>query len=299
MRSLTDVKDAQDTASKSAASEIITPEIVRAWQEDGAVLIKNAFDPQEMAVVKGAFDYHFANLSKGAIDNSTDNAQFLIDLHNPGMWQTPPYQSLWNETKLLDLAQEMLPNPELWLWYEQIFFKKGSAGQTVRRTEWHQDLTLDPLEGDDLLRLWISLEPLDKGYALEFVRGSHRGPIYDPNVGAAVGKIGDDGKPMPVMPDIEADRSQWDIITWAVEPGDMLAFHPGVIHGGGATKPNGVRRTLTMVLLGRDARYVPKPPPPPEMLGDVEDGPYQQGLRLLEGLKPGDPMSKSKAPRLR
>lgn len=294
-----DLTQAHDSPSQRGARDIISPDLVRSLREDGAALIKNALSADEMAIVKDAFDFHLANISAGAIDRNTDNTRFLIDLHNEGMWKTPAYQRLWNETKLLDLAQKIFPTPEVWLWYEQIFFKQGSAGETVHRTEWHQDLVYDPLEGDDLLRFWISLEPLDKGYALEFVRGSHRGPIYDPGSYGEAAQTANNGRPMPPMPDIETDRSQWDIITWAMEPGDMLAFHPGVIHGGGPTKPNGVRRTVTMILLGRDARYSPRPPPPAELNGASEDGPYQAQLRMLVDVQPGDPMSSSKAPRLR
>lgn len=52
----------------------------------------------------------------------------------------------------------------------------------------------------------------------------HRG--FDPN---------DDTAPiygtMPRLRNIEADRGRWDIVSWAVDPGIVLIFHPVMLHG--------------------------------------------------------------------
>jgi ectoine hydroxylase-related dioxygenase (phytanoyl-CoA dioxygenase family) len=60
--------------------------------------------------------------------------------------------------------------------YEQIFRK---AGGTAGRTPWHQDLSYLAVEGGDLAALWICFEPTPAEQSLEFVRGSHRGTVYD------------------------------------------------------------------------------------------------------------------------
>ena len=61
------------------------------------------------------------------------------------------------------------------------------------------------------------------------------------------------------MPDIQADRSRWDIVSWAVTPGDLVVFHPAMLHGGAATHPGGRRRTLSLRFFGPDATYITRP----------------------------------------
>ena len=111
--------------------------------------------------------------------------------------------------------------------------------------------------GSQLVACWISLDPLPKEHCLEFVRGSHRGVLYNGSRFA----IDDDTAPThpnssaPRLPDIEADRGAWDIVSWGVEPGDVVVFHPAMLHGGAATRPGQRRRTLTLRFFGERSVY--------------------------------------------
>ena len=101
------------------------------------------------------------------------------------------------------------------------------------------------------------------------VRGSHRGTLYDgtPFPGHP-GYNSDDptvpfwgdriDPPMPRVPDIERDRAadpaRWDVVSFDIEPGDVLFVHPNCLHGGGATDANlGRRRTLVVRFYGDKA----------------------------------------------
>ena len=127
----------------------------------------------------------------------------------------------------------------------EAFLKEGGE---ARRTPWHQDASYTPYGGERLAIMWINFDPVAKEDSLEFVRGSHRGPLYngpgfDPS---------DDTRPafaasaMPRIPDIEQERLKWDIVSFAVEPGDVIVFHNRILHGGGATRPGLRRRTLSL-----------------------------------------------------
>lgn len=62
------------------------------------------------------------------------------------------------------------------------------------------------------------------------------------------------------LPEIETDRSSWDIVSYAVEPGDVIAFHTSTLHGGGtvnALTPE--RRTLTLRYFGESTRCETRP----------------------------------------
>jgi ectoine hydroxylase-related dioxygenase (phytanoyl-CoA dioxygenase family) len=107
---------------------------------------------------------------------------------------------------------------------------------------------------------WITLDPLDADESLEFVRGSHLGPMFNTSAFDAT----DDTKPidptldLPPLPDVEASRDDFDIVSWAVEPGDLIVFHANVLHGGAPTRPGRRRRTVSLRYFGDDAVYEPR-----------------------------------------
>jgi ectoine hydroxylase-related dioxygenase (phytanoyl-CoA dioxygenase family) len=219
----------------------------------------------------------------------------VTDAADPAIVQTSQFAAVFSRTPLTDLAARFLSGPDIWFYYEQLFYKHGGA---TRRTPWHQDTSYVPVEGPDIVRFWISFDPVDKDHALEFIRASHLGPLYN---GSSFNPE-DDTAPlfphsaMPRLPDIEADRGRWDIISWSVEPGDIIAFHPSMLHGGAGTPPDRRRRSLSLVFFGDAAYFAPRP------AGTVEaNGPDDP--RLLSdpyaGLKPGDRFRLSHLPKLR
>ena len=87
------------------------------------------------------------------------------------------------------------------------------------------------------------------------IPGSHRQTRYD---GFDPQAVNEDptkpyfGKDLPPLPDIEAEREKWNIVSFDITPGDVIFLHPAVIHGGGPTLTNGRRRALTIRLYGDD-----------------------------------------------
>jgi len=175
---------------------------------------------------------------------------FYQDLANPAALTA--YDRLVRDTEVGGIVAALWGDADVWYMYEQVFRKEG--GDT-RRTPWHQDAPYLPVRGEHLAVLWISFDPVAPEQALEFVRGSHHGPVYD---GSRFDPV-DDTAPIygdgsyPRLPDIEAERASWPIVSWGTEPGDVLVFHPAVLHGGGATGPTGRRRTLSLRFFGSDA----------------------------------------------
>jgi ectoine hydroxylase-related dioxygenase (phytanoyl-CoA dioxygenase family) len=139
-----------------------------------------------------------------------------------------------------------------------VFLKEGGDS---RRTPWHQDSSYLTVGGDHLAVAWINFDPVARQDSLEFVRGSYRGPLYN----GSRFELGDDTAPLyadaalPRLPDIEADRQAFDIVSFSVEPGDVVFFHPATLHGGAPTRPGQRRRTLTLRYFGPDARYEARP----------------------------------------
>ncbi|GIS87962.1 MAG: hypothetical protein CM1200mP18_06720 [Gammaproteobacteria bacterium] len=61
------------------------------------------------------------------------------------------------------------------------------------------------------------------------------------------------------MPDIDADRAAFDIRSWAVEPGDAIAFNFRTLHGAPANHSSVRRRVVSIRWVGDDARFVKRP----------------------------------------
>lgn len=172
------------------------------------------------------------------------------------------------------------------MWYlgEQLFLKESGSS---RRTPWHQDTSYLRMMGSQLVACWISLEPLPRQQCLEFVRGSHKGTLYN---GSAFGAE-DDTAPLykdstlPRLPDIQANRDEWDIISWDLTPGDLIVFHLGMLHGGAGTVAGLRRRTVSLRFLGPNVVFDGRP----RDTTGAQEGNDAALADLYGGLEHGDP----------
>jgi hypothetical protein len=227
---------------------------------DGAICVRSALTAADMARMEELFSHVVEHPGPLAMRPfSKGEGQTYTDFFNMAEW--PHYRQVYEETALPRLVCDAWGSNDIWFFYDQVWWKSGGETQ---RTPWHQDASSVPILGRDQAVVWIPLEPLAQSESLEFVRGSHHGPNYfvggqlrsrkpirsdfDPNLcpGAADGGL-------PLLPDIEANRQDFDIISWAMEPGDVLIFHLATLHGGAPTRPGGERRTVSFRYFGRDA----------------------------------------------
>lgn len=225
----------------------------QAFDRDGVVHLPAALTPEQLAEALGAYDWSLANPGPRAtrIRQETEGV-FFNDLYNPDC--LTGYRGMLQASPLPAQIARLWGREPVWFMYEQVFLKEGEA---ARRTPWHQDSSYLTIAGPDLAVAWITFEPLSAADSLEFVPGSHRGPLYN----GSRFELGDDTAPLhpdsclPRLPDIESDRDAHRIVSWAVEPGDVVVFHPQVLHGGAATSGGARRRTLTLRFFGEESFY--------------------------------------------
>ena len=262
------------------------------YQKNGVVCLRQGLDVEQMSTIAEAYDYGVAHPSPAAkLFYPDSGTTFYQDAANVANW--PVYVEAIRRTPIPELVAALWGVDDVWFNYEQLFLKEGGAG---RRTPWHQDSSYLPLAGDQLADVWITLGPLPKEYCLEFVRGSHRGPTYnaskfDPADDTA--GLYEDGAFEP-LPDIESEREKWDIVSWDVEPGDLLIFHLGVLHGGAGTRPGLRRRSIALRFFGPDVVFVPRPAPSEGVHGDAaapnaEESPETLATAFTT-FQPGDPI---------
>jgi Phytanoyl-CoA dioxygenase (PhyH) len=143
---------------------------------DGVVSLTNAIDPASLRMAEEAYNWSLAHPGPGSsrFSQPDSSATFYQDLANPNAISA--YRRMLEESPAADLAAALWGTHNVWFMYEQVFLKEG--GQS-RRTPWHQDSSYLPIGGDMLAVMWITFEAVAKEYSLEFVRGSHRGTLFD------------------------------------------------------------------------------------------------------------------------
>ncbi len=228
----------------------------QAFARDGVVALPGALDADQLSAALEAYDWSLTNPGPRAsrIRQATEGT-FFNDLFNPDC--LTGYRHMLEDSPLPAQVAQIWGHGPVWFMYEQVFLKEG---EEARRTPWHQDSSYLAITGPDLAVVWIPFEPLSASASLEFIRGSHLGPLYNGSSFA----LGDDTAPLhpqaslPRLPDIEARRDAHDIVSWAVEPGDVIVFHPQILHGGAPTRGGARRRTLTLRFFGEDSFYDPR-----------------------------------------
>lgn len=267
------------------------------FRRDGVVHLAQALSAQTVARALEAFEWSLAHPGPGAAElPGHGGGRFYQDLANPAALAR--YEPLVRDTEVAEVIAALWADSPVWFMYEQVFAKSGGA---TRRTPWHQDTPYLPVRGRHLAVMWMSFEPVDPAHALEFVRGSHRGTLYDgsrfdPDDDTA--PLYGDGS-LPRLPDIEARRADYPIVSWATRPGDVIVFHPAVLHGGGATSAHGSRRTLSLRFFGEDAVVAARPARRPAERSVPGGNPAAHPLTRMRLLPDGAPFRDPAFPRLR
>ena len=168
--------------------------------------------------------------------------------------------------------------------FDGIFVKEPGA---AKRSTWHQDQPYYCVAGRQIVVLWAPLDPVPADVCLRCVGGSH---LWDTALSPVHFRDGGDlgrGEQHGFMepPDIETDHGD-RLLSWDLEPGDVVAFHGMTIHGAPGNPQNSVRRRATNTTwVGDDTVYVRHP-------GIME--PDFPDCRLA----PGDPLDCPRFPRV-
>jgi hypothetical protein len=254
---------------------LVTDEIVEKFWRDGAVWIEGLLSPAWLRLIDKGVERNLRNPGPNLIRHyEGEPGEYLDDYGN--YFANPEYQRLLADSPIPAVVAKVLKTPKLWLFLDQIFVKEGGYS---RRTPWHQDMPWLMADGEVFLTVWVALQPLSADETLEFVAGSHRGPLYDHGVdGVGIDRTVQSASKVK-LPDIEAEREKFPIISHASQPGDILLFHPATLHGGGAMREGGKRRSLNMRFYGDGTRYV-----------DREEGHDPEFPGVSETHRHGDPL---------
>ena len=237
---------------------MVTEDLVKQYQSDGAIAVRNVISAEWLERLGSAIERDIAN--PGPFDHSYDVAGGRFH-GNLRLWEIDPdFGEFCLSGPGVGIAQSLLDASRLNLLYDQLFVKEAGADHPTR---WHNDQPYWPVLGRDVVSVWVALDQVnaDNG-RLEFVRGSHlwnrwfQPETFGPNSGDTQYERNPDYE---LMPDIEADRDAYDLISWDLEPGDVYVFNGMTLHyASGNSTSNRRRRGYTVRYCGDDVRYDPR-----------------------------------------
>lgn len=249
----------------------ITRQDREAFERDGAVIIRGAFSRQWLDIVEKGIMYNVESPSDHGRFTDPETKKFFQDSDN---WRRIEYfRDFVFNSPAKEIAAALMGSRKINFLHDHVLYKLAGASQ---RTLWHQDQPYSPVDGNEYCTMWLPIDPVVKETALEFVAGSHRwGKWFRPQI-FATGELraGDDER-WEILPDIEAARDEYSIISWPLEPGDCLVFHGLTLHGAAGNPTSLPRRVLSTRWTGDDAifrRRSGKMSPPEPASGGPENG---------------------------
>jgi ectoine hydroxylase-related dioxygenase (phytanoyl-CoA dioxygenase family) len=250
---------------------MVTADDIETFWRDGVVCLRGALprdllDTMAQPVEHAVAGEESADLSALA-GASAAQPRFVAGVDH---WRTQPeLRAFACDSPLPATVAALLRSTAIWLYEDSVLVKEPGAREA---TEWHQDLGYFHVEGTQLCTTWCPLDPADEETgAMRFVRGSHRFPeTYRPNLFVTREPIpGTEGE---VVPDVDA--GDYDVVTFALEPGDITVHHARTLHAaGGNRSTDRRRRAISVRYCGDDAvmQFRPGAPRKAEQR-DLRDG---------------------------
>jgi len=259
---------------------------IATFQRDGVVVLRQLFNADWIDLLNRGLTANLAQPSPRARVWYRDKAGRSM-FWDSQAWQTiPEYQEFIYRSPAGSIAGQLLQAQSINFFFDAVFVRTPG---TQFSTPWHQDEPYWSVEGYDTCTLWMPLMAVEKASALAFVPGSHRSDsvFYQYNFGnlnpddktnvdqsdfSNVGKLN--------VPNIDADPEAYGVTSWAMQPGDCVAFNGRTFHGGSGLLDDSTGLSVfTSKWLGDDARI---------KFRECGMDPDHTDCMLAAGLKEGD-----------
>jgi ectoine hydroxylase-related dioxygenase (phytanoyl-CoA dioxygenase family) len=233
---------------------MVPDEVVAAFARDGVVCVRAVLDTDEVKAAADAIDAvlaapgPLAQVASGA----EDPGAFIEDFCR---WREVPHiERLARNSRVPALAAALMATPQVRFYHDHVLVKERYTGQ---RTPWHQDQPYYNVDGRGV-SAWIPVDPVPADGCLELVAGSHHGPWLMPRTFLHKQARWFPEGTLAELPDIDADRTAFDIRRFDLEPGDAIFFDFLTVHGAPGFGYKTRRRVLSLRYLSAGARHAPR-----------------------------------------
>ena len=221
--------------------------------------LREEYSKNGVVVIKNVLNSYWLEVLRKAVELQLKEKKRYFDNRNMRM-QSGGFKDFCLNSGIGRIVADLVNSKTTSLVFDQMFVKEVG---TKTRTGWHTDQPYWPISGP-VITTWIALDHVDdENGALEFTPGSHHwGKKYHPfitdQLGAFVKYLKPDDPQYDEMPDFEADRDKYEIKSWALEPGDLLAFDGFIVHSAKGNQTSTRRRRGYAVRFATDgATYDP------------------------------------------
>jgi ectoine hydroxylase-related dioxygenase (phytanoyl-CoA dioxygenase family) len=263
---------------------IVNSEIVAQYARDGAVCLRKCLSDHWIEVLNRGVDRNIEKPGNYFHDLSAtnDSARSISD---DFCWEwIPEYQEFFYSSPAGEIAGHLMDAQEVRFLEDQYFQK--DAGSSAP-TPWHQDQPYYTIKGRWCV-MWIPLDRVARADSLLLVAGSHRwGRLFRPANFSATGSglygAAESRPDLEPMVDIDGQPAEYTVLSWDMDPGDCIVFHPCTIHGNRGNSSGARVRRLSLRWGAQDLYFDPTAYP-------------WEGFRSDSGLRPGDRVSGPKFP---
>ena len=233
----------------------ITDSEIAAYEADGIVCLRGLFDGDWVAHVRECVEADLKSPGTLAQDISRDGEGVFVS--DTFVWANiDGFKSFIWESPASAVVAAIMQSSRINLLFDQILVKEPGSST---RTMWHHDHTYWPVAGDQVCTLWLALDPVNaENGAVEYIRGSHKwGQRFKAEAFIGDGRYKED---LPKVPDIDANRDEYEFLQFEMEPGDCTVHHGLLVHGApGNLTPGRRRRAYVTRWCGDDVTYNPRP----------------------------------------
>jgi ectoine hydroxylase-related dioxygenase (phytanoyl-CoA dioxygenase family) len=254
---------------------------IATYENDGVVCLRGLFDSGWVNLLREGTERCMAAPGPHAVIGDRTKLGFFFGDQDM-WWRDETFRRFLFDSPAAQIAAQLMGSRAINFFFDQIIVKEPG---TVQRTPWHQDLPYWAVKGSQICAIWLALDSVAAENSVEYVVGSHRWATeFSPRHFADNTPY--EGTGLLPLPDIDAQRSEFDIRSWNMEGGDCLVFHALMVHGApGNSSLMQRRRAVSTRWCGDDARYCVRP-------GEVAVPSKDPGL------KDGDPLTCALFPRI-
>lgn len=239
----------------------VSDHVRAAFDVDGAVVVRHALDDEWLDLLAAGVEHNRRHPSAWShwYTDPDEAVGFWTDYVT---WpEVDEYRRVVIESPLADIAGHLMGSSTVRFFHEHVLVKEPGA---TERTPWHHDQPYYCIDGEQNVSMWIALDPVPATSGVQFIAGSHRwGQWFVPRrfvdhvpYAAADGRY-------ELVPDIdeliESDPSRHRVLSWDVEPGDVIAFHFRTVHGAPGNQLASRRRAVSLRWVGDDATFAERP----------------------------------------
>ena len=233
------------------------------FHEDGATVVRGVLDASWLETLAEGVEYNRRHPSEWShwYTDADEAVGFWSDYVT---WpDVEAYRRTAFESPLPTLARELMGSSEVRFFHEHVLVKEAGA---TERTPWHHDQPYYCLDGDQNVSLWVALDPVPASTGMRFLAGSHRWDRWfvprrfvdhttytDPS----------GSNRWELVPDVDAlvadDPDRFRLVSFDVEPGDVVAFHYRTLHDAPGNSLSHPRRAISFRWVGDDATFAERP----------------------------------------